>query len=119
MSPGNGSPIESPRYRVLSELGRGGMGVVYLAEDTRLKRQVALKVLYRHLGRKEDLLERFRGEAQSVSSLHHTNVVCVHGLEFVGDELAIDMEYVPGTSLSTFAGPVPISTQSVARTAHT
>ena len=89
MSSGNGSSIESEKYQVIRELGRGGMGVVYLAEDRQLRRQVALKVLYDYLNRDRAFVERFQEEACSVSTLHHPNIVCVHGLERSGDIVAI------------------------------
>ncbi len=93
------SGLETDKYHVLRELGHGGMGVVYLAEDQRLKRQVALKVLYEHLNRDAAFVKRFQEEARSVSSLHHPNIVCVHGLEQANNVVAIDMEYVEGDSL--------------------
>jgi len=80
------------------------MGVVYLAEDKHLKRQVALKVLYEHLYRETAFVERFREEARSVSTLHHPHIVCVHGLEQNNGVVAIDMEYVDGHSLDTVSG---------------
>ena len=97
-----GQPLDSEKYRVIRELGRGGMGVVYLAEDQLLKREVALKVLYEHLNRDHTFVEQFQEEARSVSTLHHPNIVCVHGLERSGDVVAIDMEYVDGLSLDQF-----------------
>lgn len=96
--------LESDKYHVLRELGRGGMGVVYLAEDRHLQRQVALKVLYEHLYRETAFVERFREEARSVSTLHHPNIVCVHGLEQTNGVVAIDMEYVDGHSLDLLSG---------------
>lgn len=98
------SELESEKYHVLRELGRGGMGVVYLAEDKHLKRQVALKVLYEHLYRETAFVERFREEARSVSTLHHPHIVCVHGLEQSNGVVAIDMEFVDGHSLDILSG---------------
>ncbi len=95
--------LESEKYKIIRELGRGGMGVVYLAEDLLLKRTVALKVLYDHLNRDASFVNRFQEEARSVSSLHHPNVVFVHGLELVKDTFLIDMEYVEGHSLDKIA----------------
>lgn len=85
------------------------MGVVYLAEDLLLKRTVALKVLYEHLNRDSSFVERFQKEARAVSSLHHPNIVFVHGMELVKNTFLIDMEYVDGLSLDQFTrnGPVP------------
>lgn len=85
------------------------MGVVYLAEDARLKREVALKVLYEHLNKKSSFAERFQEEARSVSTLHHPNIVCVHGLEIAGETVAIDMEFVEGQSLDQLSASARIS----------
>lgn len=115
MSSGNGSSIESEKYQVIRELGRGGMGVVYLAEDRQLRRQVALKVLYDYLNRDRAFVERFQEEACSVSTLHHPNIVCVHGLERAGDTVAIDMELVEGASLDQLA---PVTTHLAASIAR-
>lgn len=115
MSSGNGSSIESEKYQVIRELGRGGMGVVYLAEDRQLRRQVALKVLYDYLNRDQAFVERFQEEACSVSTLHHPNIVCVHGLERAGDTVAIDMELVEGASLDQLA---PVTTHLAASIAR-
>ncbi len=103
------SALESEKYHVIRELGRGGMGVVYLAEDRLLKRQVALKVLYEHLNRESTFVERFQEEARSVSTLHHPNIVCVHGLERANAVVAIDMEYVDGQSLDRIVAEGPVS----------
>ncbi len=115
MSSGNGSSIESEKYQVIRELGRGGMGVVYLAEDRQLRRQVALKVLYDYLNRDRAFVERFQEEACSVSTLHHPNIVCVHGLERAGDTVAIDMELVEGVSLDQLAPVTPHLAAGIAR----
>ncbi len=103
------SVLETEKYRIIRELGRGGMGVVYLAEDARLKREVALKVLYEHLNKQSSFAERFQEEARSVSTLHHPNIVCVHGLEVEGNTVAIDMEFVEGQSLDQLSASARIS----------
>lgn len=115
MSVGNGSSIESEKYHIIRELGRGGMGVVYLAEDRQLRRQVALKVLYEYLNRDRAFVERFQEEACSVSTLHHPNIVCVHGLERAGEVVAIDMELVEGVSLDHLASASPHVGAAIAR----
>ena len=68
-------------YRILRQLGVGGMGEVYLAEDERLKRRVALKVLPPDLARSPDRLQRFQREAESVAALNHPNIVTIHSIE--------------------------------------
>lgn len=115
MSSGNGSSIKSEKYQVIRELGRGGMGVVYLAEDRQLRRQVALKVLYDYLNRDRAFVERFQEEACSVSTLHHPNIVCVHGLERSGDTVAIDMEFVEGVALDHLSQVTPHVAAGIAR----
>lgn len=110
-----GSPLDSDKYHVLRELGRGGMGVVYLAEDRQLRRHVALKVLYDYLNRDQAFVERFQEEACSVSTLHHPNIVCVHGLERAGEVVAIDMEFVEGASLDQLEQVTPHMAAAIAR----
>lgn len=88
------------KYKILREVGRGGMGVVYLAEDLSLGRRVALKVLHASLGGDVDFVERFRREARAVAGLYHPNILRVHALEEVGGRWAIETEYVESGSLS-------------------
>lgn len=87
------------KYVVIRELGRGGMGVVYLAEDTSLSREVALKVLYPSLSTDSVFIDRFKAEARIVAAILHSNIVRINSLETLGQSLAIDMEYVSGSSL--------------------
>lgn len=90
------------RYHTLRELGRGGMGVVYLAEDRVLQRNVALKILYPALSTDEQFLKRFRQEAQLVSVIADPHVVHINNLAMVDHRLAIDMEYVDGLPLHRY-----------------
>src|SRR4051812_22417716 len=71
------SPGQLGDYRILREVGRGGMGIVYEAEQISLGRHVALKILPRRVSRDRVALERFRREARSAAKLHHTNIVPV------------------------------------------
>ena len=87
-------------YRVIQHIGGGGMGVVYKAEDTRLKRTVALKFLPPELSRDPDTKERFIHEAQAASALQHNNVCTVHEIDETGDgQLFIAMDFYDGESL--------------------
>ncbi|HLG58834.1 MAG TPA: serine/threonine-protein kinase [Vicinamibacterales bacterium] len=86
-------------YRVLEELGRGGMGVVYLAEDTRLGRRVALKSLPAAVAMHPELRERLRREARAAATISHPSVAVVYALEEMDDHLFIASEYVQGETL--------------------
>jgi predicted Ser/Thr protein kinase len=88
------------RYRVERELGRGGMGAVFLAHDPSLDREVAIKVLPPELAVQPALRERFVREAKLAASLSHPNIIHVHAVEEHGDVLAIVMQYVDGETLT-------------------
>ena len=92
------------RYRVLSRLGSGGMADVYLAEDTHLGRQVALKVLYRRFAQDNEFVERFKREAKSAAGLSHGNVVNVYDRGEHDGTYYIAMEYLPGRTLKQVIG---------------
>jgi serine/threonine-protein kinase len=83
-------------YRIVRALGRGGMGIVYLAEDTRLARPVTLKILHPHDTSDDRRRERLRLEARAAAALVHPNVATVHALEEIAGQLFIVSEYVPG-----------------------
>jgi serine/threonine-protein kinase len=87
------------RYAVTARIAHGGMATVYLAMDTRLDRQVALKVMHAELARDDDFVRRFIGEAKSVARLSHQNVVAVYDQGADGPMLYLAMEYVPGRTL--------------------
>jgi eukaryotic-like serine/threonine-protein kinase len=87
------------RYAVTARLAHGGMATVYLAMDTRLDRQVALKVMHAELARDDEFVRRFIGEAKSVARLSHQNVVAVFDQGSDGPFLYLAMEYVPGRTL--------------------
>ena len=87
------------RYAVTARIAHGGMATVYQATDTRLDREVALKVMHAELARDEEFVRRFIGEAKSVARLSHQNVVGVFDQGADGPYLYLVMEYVPGRTL--------------------
>jgi predicted Ser/Thr protein kinase len=96
-------------YQIVEEIGRGGMGVVYLAHDTRLNRRVALKALPAAVAMQPELRERLRREARAAATISHPAVAVIYALEEVGDHLFIASEYVEGTTLRKLiaGGPLP------------
>lgn len=86
-------------YKVLEKLGEGGMGVVYKAEDTKLKREVAIKFLPRYISSDEEERNRFTIEAQAAAALNHPNIATIHSIEETKDEVFIVMEYINGPEL--------------------
>jgi len=95
-------PVESVigHYRVLEKLGAGGMGEVYLAEDSKLGRRIALKVLPPELAESPERLKRFETEARAVAALNHPNIVTVHSVEEADGVHFITMELVRGKTLT-------------------
>ena len=87
------------KYKIVEEIGRGGMGVVYKAEDLKLKRFVALKFLPPHLMNSPELKERFLIEAQAAAALSHPNICVIHEVGEAQDQSFIAMEYVEGETL--------------------
>lgn len=87
------------RYRIVSRIGAGGMGEVYLAEDTQLKRRVALKVLPPDLVDRREPLQRFEREARAASALNHPNIITVHEIGSCDETHFIAMEFVDGQTL--------------------
>jgi len=98
-------------YEVHSALGAGGMGEVYRARDTRLKREVALKILPESFAHDADRLARFQREAEVLASLNHPNIAAIYGLEESNGTSALVMELVEGDTLADriARGPIPIA----------
>ena len=97
-------------YRIEEEIGRGGMGAVYLAEDTRLQRTVALKALAEAFVVDPKQQKRFRREAQAAAALSHPGITTIYALEEIEGRLYIASEYVRGKTLRSLveAGPLPL-----------
>jgi formylglycine-generating enzyme required for sulfatase activity/serine/threonine protein kinase len=100
-----------PRYHILRELGRGGMGIVYQARQTVMNRQVVIKVINKSLLDHADSLERFRREVEAAAQLAHPNIVTAYDAEQAGELHMLVMEFVPGQNLADVLrrkGPLPV-----------
>src|SRR5262249_10258128 len=86
-------------YEIRSKLGEGGMGEVYLAEDTRLHRKIALKVLPTDLGANRDRMRRFEQEATAAAALNHPNIATIHEIGDHNGTHFIAMEFIDGQTL--------------------
>lgn len=97
-------------YQIESAIGAGGMGEVYRARDTRLLRDVAIKVLPEALASDPDRLARFEREAQVLAALNHPHIAAIHGLEESGGTRALVLEFVDGPTLADriARGPLPL-----------
>lgn len=104
-------------YKILEKLGEGGMGIVYKAEDTKLKRMVALKFLPRDLTKEQGAKKRFLTEAQAAATLNHCNIVTVHEIDEHEEMVYIAMEFVQGENLKEKAGSGPLEIDEVLRLA--
>ena len=100
-------------YKILKESGSGGMGEVYLAEDTQLRRKVALKFLPSEYTAEPELKARFVREAQAAAALNHPNIITVHEVAEFEKKLYIAMEYVEGQSLKDFIAGKELSLSEV------
>jgi TolB-like protein/tetratricopeptide (TPR) repeat protein len=96
-------------YKIVRKIGEGGMGRVYLADDTRLDRQVALKFLPSGISHDPDVLLRFDREAKAAAALSHPNIITVHEVGVSDDQPYIAMAYVEGTSLSRLMAQIRLT----------
>lgn len=97
-------------FHILGELGRGGMGEVFLANDTRLDRQVTIKALPAHLAQDFDRLARFQREAKVLASLNHQGIGAIYGLEEANGHQYLILEYIEGETLAErlVSGAIPV-----------
>ena len=104
------APQKIGPYPVERELGRGGMGIVYLGRDTKLDRPVAIKVLTEAFVHDPERLARFEREARLLASLNHPNIAGIYGLEEADGHRFLALEYVEGETLAErlARGPLPV-----------
>ena len=98
------------KYKIIEEIGRGGMGVVYKAEDIKLKRTVALKFLPPELNQDKEAKQRFIQEAQAAAALNHPHICTIHEVDEADGQTFISMEYIEGKTLKErlASGPIHI-----------
>jgi formylglycine-generating enzyme required for sulfatase activity/serine/threonine protein kinase len=118
--PGSPPPAESlppgladhPDYEVIRELGQGGMGTVYLAQNRMMGRLEVLKVVSAHMVKRQGVLDRFQVEIRNAACLHHTNIVTAYSASRLGESIVFAMEYVDGLDLSKLVkgrGALPVT----------
>ena len=102
--------VEFDPYEITAPLGAGGMGEVFRARDTKLDREVAIKVLPAEVARDEERLARFRREAHLLAALNHPNIAAIHGLDEADGKPFLVLELVPGEDLAQRLkrGPIPL-----------
>jgi non-specific serine/threonine protein kinase len=100
-------------YKIIEKLGEGGMGEVYLAEDLKLERKVAIKFLPENLTKDKENVQRFQREAKAAASLNHPNIVTIHEIAEENDQIFIVMEFVEGKSLRDCINEYKLGTDNI------
>ena len=103
---------DHPDYEVIRELGQGGMGTVYLAQNRLMGRHEVLKIVSSHLINRPGVLDRFLGEIRNAARLHHSNIVMAYSASRLGESIMLAMEYVEGLDLAKLViakGPLPVA----------
>src|SRR5216684_3741298 len=101
------------RYEIRSQLGAGGMGEVYLAEDTKLDRKVALKILPPDVASHRDRMSRFVQEAKAASALNHPNILTIHEIDETESGHFIATEFIDGETLREHMRNAPVKLSEV------
>ncbi len=99
-------------YRIAKKIGAGGMGEVYLAEDTRLDRKIALKILPGSVAQDEERMQRFVREAKSASALNHPNIITIYEIGASSNTHFIATEYIEGETLRERLKGSPVNLKS-------
>src|SRR3989337_2397762 len=100
---------EISHYKILDQIGQGGMGIIYKAQDTRLNRLGALKFLPQSLTRGSEEKSRFNQEAIAASALNHPNIVTIFEIDEVGGDSFISMEFIEGKNLKDMLKEGPLT----------
>src|SRR5262244_834253 len=98
-------------YRIVSRIGVGGMGEVYLAQDTKLERRVALKILPAELASDQDRIRRFVREAKAASALNHPNIITIHEIDETPSGHYIATEFIDGETLRAYSLRMPLTVE--------
>src|SRR5438034_9026920 len=101
------------RYEIRSKIGEGGMGEVYLAQDTKLDRKVALKILPADVAAHQDRMKRFVQEAKAASALNHPNIITIHEIDQADSVHFIATEFVDGETLREHMRNAPLKLDEV------
>ena len=119
--PRTGLPLGTQlgRYEIRSKLGQGGMSDVYLAQDTKLDRKVALKTLPVEFAASPERMRRFVQEAKAASALNHPNIITIHEIDQIGSTPFMTTEFIDGETLRVSAEARPRQTRRSSRRRHT